>query len=68
MNVYEKMDEPSVDGLTEIPEEVLQELSTDQFYLYQIVKSITSGNFSPGIEKLKPGSFNHLQWLTLVNR
>ena len=54
VDVYEKIDEPSVDGLTEIPEEVLQELSTDQFYAYQIVKSITSGNLSPG----KPGSFN----------
>ena len=68
VDVYEKIDEPNVEGIREIPDEILQELSTDQFYLCQIVKSITSGSLIPGIENSKPGPLNHSRWLTLANR
>ena len=56
---YKKIPEPDTEEFREIPDAILQDLSADQFYLHQIVKSITTRTLATSIETTKPGSFIH---------
>lgn len=55
-------------NMPDIPNEVLQDMSTDQQYMYQIVQAVSKGEVSTVIAKLKPGPINHARWLTKANR
>ena len=61
---------PIVDGegLPQLPSEVLDDLSGDQKYLYNIILSIRQGTVSDDLARKKPGPINHSRWLTLANR
>src|ERR1051325_324363 len=48
--------------------EVLQDLSTDQQYLFSIIQAIRKGNVSSNLARKKPGPINYSRWLTLANR
>src|ERR1051325_8567188 len=56
------------DGLPALSEEVLQDLSTDQQYLFSIIQAIRKGKVSSNLARKKPGPINHSRWLTLANR
>ena len=49
-------------------EDMLNDLSSDQKYLYDIVHTIRSGNASQDLSVRKPGPLNHARWATLANR
>ena len=56
---FEKIDELGCKVIREISKDILYNLSADQFYLYQIVRSISSRKLLHGIEKTKPCPLNH---------
>ena len=45
---FEKKDGLGCEGIREISEDIFQDLSADQFYLYQIVRSMFLGNLLLG--------------------
>ena len=54
--------------LIKMPEEVIQDLSTDQHYGYKIVCAIRDGMFPSNLALLEIGPVNHSCWLTTANR
>ena len=46
----------------------VDDLSTDQKYLYKIFQAVGTGNCSPELEALCPGKLSNARWLTLANR
>lgn len=46
----------------------LNDLSTDQKYLYEMCQAIESGHCSAGLAKRNPGKMSHARWLTTANR
>lgn len=56
------------DSMPILDEEVLDDLSSDQIYLYNIINTIKSGTVSDNLSWRKPGVLNHARWLTLANR
>lgn len=55
-------------SLLEIPENIAQQLSTDQKYLHEMCKSIESGEISTSLARKSPGAIHHARWLTKANR
>ena len=55
-------------SLIKMPEEVIQDLSTDQHYGYKIVGAIRDGVFPSNLALLKIGPVYHSRWLATVNR
>ena len=51
-----------------MPEKIVKDLSTDQKYLYKIIKIIRTGNVNPRAVKQKIGPVDHSRWLTTANR
>lgn len=49
-----------------VTNEVLDNLSTDQFYAYRICCCVSSGAVDQDIEHLEVGPLYHAQWLTLA--
>ena len=54
--------------LIKLPEEVIQDLSTDQHYGYKIVCAIRDGVLPSNLALLEIGPVNHSCWLTTANR
>ena len=52
----------------EMPESVEKDLSTDQKYLYKIVKMIRTGTNNERLVKQKIGPVDHSRWLTTTCR
>ena len=46
----------------------IQDLSTDQRYLYEISQSVSSGFCSEELARRNPGKMAHSRWLTTANR
>jgi hypothetical protein len=55
-------------NLPEIHERIIKDLSTDQKYMYQMVKAIASGNCSIDLATRDPGRISHSRWVTTANR
>lgn len=53
---------------SDIPDVDLKELSTDQKYLNEISKAVSTGTCTEQLAKRNPGNISHARWLTLVNR
>lgn len=53
---------------SDIPEVDLKELSTDQKYLYEISKAVSTGTCTEELARRNPGNISHARWLTLANR
>ena len=51
--------------LPDLDDQVFNDLSSDQKYLYLAAKSIQSGKIDPRLRNLKPGPISHSRWLTL---
>ena len=56
------------DGPVTLPEDIEKNLSTDQKYLYKIVKMIRNGVIDKSIINLKIGPVDHARWLTTACR
>ena len=54
--------------LPDLSEDEIKDLSTDQKYLYRILRIIKTGVIPPDFEKFNIGPLNHARWLTLANR
>ncbi|KAI6653076.1 hypothetical protein LOD99_3912 [Oopsacas minuta] len=52
----------------EMTEELIDDLSTDQSYLYRICQACLRGNCTEDLELLEPGPICHSRWLTLACR
>ncbi len=55
-------------GLPNLPEEVVQDLSWDQNYLFEICAAIVKGHVQPELAKRKLGRMSHSRWLTTAAR
>ena len=49
-------------------DDILDDLSVDQKYLYNIMNAIRSGVVDDDLARRKPGPLNHSRWVTLANR
>ena len=54
--------------LPELSDDEIEIESTDQKYLYKILKIIKTGTIPPNFDKFNIGHLNHARWLTLSNR
>lgn len=54
--------------LIELPDKVVQDLSTDQLYGYKIVNAIRNGMLPTRMALLEIGPVSHSRWLTTANR
>ncbi|QQP41163.1 Uncharacterized protein FKW44_015445 [Caligus rogercresseyi] len=54
--------------LIKLPDEVIQDLSTDQHYGYKIVCAVREGVLPAKLALLEIGPVNHSRWLTTANR
>ena len=54
--------------LPDLSDDEIKDLSTDQKYLYRILRIIKTGIIPPDFEKFNIGPLNHARWLTLANR
>ena len=54
--------------LISLSTEVVNDLSSDQKYGYEIVSAIRAGSLSPRLADLDIGPVNHSRWLTTANR
>ena len=53
--------------LISLSPEVVEDLSSDQFYAYNIVEGIRAGVISNDLAMLEIGLVNHARWLTTPN-
>lgn len=51
-----------------LPDSVLQDLSTDQTYLYDMCRAVASGTCDEALSHRNPGKLVMSRWLTLANR
>ena len=54
--------------VTELPEQVFNELSSDQQYLHSMSIAVQNGIIHELITLSYPGNYHHARWLTLANR
>jgi len=59
---------PIESNLPVLPDSVVQDLSTDQKYLYDICQTLNSGNCDEALLHRNPGKLVMSRWLTLANR
>ena len=52
----------------DLPVVILNDLSNDQKYLWQMCEAISKGKCSLALSKRNPGTLNHSRWITTVNR
>ena len=48
-----------------IPNSLMDDLSSDQFYAYRICSAVIMGSVDANLEFLEVGGLNHSRWLTL---
>ena len=51
-----------------LPTVILEDLSTDRKYLWEMCEAISKGDCSLALSKRNPGGLNHSRWLTTANR
>ena len=52
----------------DLPQDVVDDLSEDQQYLYRIISAIRSGSVNEKLSALKPRTISHSRWITFANR
>lgn len=57
-----------VGNCPDLSKNVVDELSTDQKYLYDICQAVKTGSCTPELANRQPGKMAHSRWLTLANR
>ena len=56
------------DKFPKLPDALVNDLSTDQSYLYRICRAVIEGNVSDDLAALEPGVLNLARWNTLWSR
>ena len=56
------------EDLLVLPNDVVDDMSTDQMHAYKLCQAIRSGNISADLAGLKCGPINHSRWLSTANR
>ena len=51
-----------------LPDDIVNDLSSDQYYGYRICLAVMSGYLDPDLQKLQIGPIVHSRWLTLACR
>ena len=51
-----------------LPDDIVDDLSSDQYYEYRICPAVMSGYLDPDLHKLHIGPIVHSRWLTLACR
>ena len=51
-----------------LPEVTIEDPSSDRKYLFEMCRSVISGNCDDNFSKKKPGKLAHAIWLTTVSR
>ena len=49
-----------------LPDDIVDDLSSDQYYGYRICLAVMSGYLDPDLQKLQIGTIVHSGWLTLA--
>lgn len=52
----------------ELPELLIENMSSDQKYLYRIVSAVITGIFPEDLKNKSPGKMSHARWLIRANR
>ena len=52
----------------QLPKEGIENLSSVEFYVYQICWALISGNLNNDLAQLEVGGLSHARWLTLACR
>ncbi|ESO04220.1 hypothetical protein HELRODRAFT_172570 [Helobdella robusta] len=60
--------QPLTGHLPDLTKNVVNELSIDQKYLYEICQAVLTGSCSPELANRQPGNLSHSRWLTCANR
>lgn len=60
--------EPIQSNVDDIIPSIQRDLSTDQNYLYDICKVVSTGECPTGFEDKNPGKLSHARWVTNANR
>lgn len=55
-------------NIPKLPKNVVDELSTDQKYLYELCHAVSTGFCTPELANRQPGKMVHSRWLTTANR
>ena len=58
---------PGKSELPDLPEKVIRDLSSDQYYGYKICKALRSGVMDEDLAALTVGKTGHSRWLTFAN-
>ena len=56
---------PSSGEVWEYPDDVVDDLSTDQYYAYRICLAVMTGTLQPDLALLEVGPMCHARWITL---
>ena len=59
---------PVETDMHQLPEDIVNDLSSDQKFLYQITKAVRSGSAPQKLYGTKIGLMDHSRWVTLANR
>ena len=51
----------------QLPEDIVDDLSSDQLHAYKIWVALWTGKLSPDLANLKCGKLDHARWLTTAN-
>ena len=62
VNSFKKIE---VNDFPTLPNHVLESLSSDQYYAYEICQAVISGNMTEDLKLLEIGKLSHARWLTL---
>ena len=54
--------------MPEVSEDVVEQLSTDQKYLYEMVTAVSKGHVPERLARTTPGKMAHSRWLTTASR
>ena len=54
-------------GIIDLPEEIVNDLSKDQYLIYQRAQAVRSGNLTRDLALRKGGSLAHSRWLTFAS-
>lgn len=60
--------QPVAGNMPNLDDKIINELSTDQKYLYEICQAVASGICTLELANRQPGKMEHSRWLTFANR
>ena len=59
---------PEGEDFVDIPETIMNKMSTDQKHSYKLCKAVKSGELPPNLREIQCGPLSHARWLTTSMR